>query len=413
MKLNKNVLGWIMYDFANSSFTTIIVTVVYSVYFVNVVAENPAKGTMLWSTAISLSMFLVAVSSPVFGAIADFSRSKKKFLFINTYITIIFTALLYFVDKGDVLKGMIFFVVANFGFNSANVFYNAFLPEIAEKEEVGRVSGLGWAFGYVGGLLSLVICLPLVHNAVRWVFPVISFYFFIFSLVTFFWLKEFKRPSRRTNYFKVAFQRLAHSYKNISKIKQLKKFLISYFVYNDAVVTVIAFGAIYGKEAFDMSNKDLLIYFILMQVTSMVGAAVFGFISDKIGCKKTIQITLLIWISVVFAAFFCRTEMQFYGVGLIAGLALGSSQSASRSMLALLTPENKNAEFFGFFAFSGKLAAIAGPLVYGFAREITGSQRWAVLTVSAFFVAGFILLLFVDEKQGIKEANNWEKIVGQ
>ena len=157
MKLNKSILGWIIYDFANSSFTTIIVTVVFSVYFKEKVVGNRADGTLLWSIAISLSMFLVAISAPIFGAVADYSRSKKKFLFIMTYVTIIFTGLLFFVDPGDILKGIVFFVIANFAFNSANVFYNAFLPEITTKKEIGRISGFGWAFGYIGGLIFFLL----------------------------------------------------------------------------------------------------------------------------------------------------------------------------------------------------------------------------------------------------------------
>lgn len=311
MKLNKNIFGWLMYDFANSSFTTIIVTVVYSVYFVNNVAPDPEIGTALWGRAISISMLLVAISAPIFGAIADYSRSKKKFLFINTYITIIFTALLYFVEKGNVMTGMLYFILANFGFNSANVFYNAFLPEIATREEMGRVSGLGWGIGYIGGFVSLLIALPLVHNRVRWVFPSVAIFFAIFSVFTFYLLKEFKRDSKRSNYLKVAFRRIAYSFKNIRKLNELKKYIISYFIYNDAIITVIAFGAIFGKEEFNMSAKDLLIYFIVLQFASMIGAFIFGNILDKIGPKKTITMTLFIWVAVVVWAFFVELLSSF------------------------------------------------------------------------------------------------------
>ena len=186
MKLNKNIFGWLMYDFANSSFTTIIVTVVYSKYFVQTVVNEKEYGTALWGRAIAISMFLVAISAPIFGAVADFSRAKKKFLFYNTYLTIIFTALLYFVKAGDIFKGMLFFILANFGFNSANVFYNSLLPDITSNENLGKVSGLGWGVGYIGGLLSLMLVLPLVKaNKVTLVFPTVALFFFIFSLFTF------------------------------------------------------------------------------------------------------------------------------------------------------------------------------------------------------------------------------------
>jgi len=286
LKIDKKIFGWMMYDFANSSFTTIIVSVVYSLYFQNKVVGDRGDGTLLWSIAISISMLMVAFTAPVFGAIADFSRSKKKFLFINTYITIIFTALLYFVQKGDIFTGMLFFIIANFGFNSANVFYNAFLPEIINREKIGTVSGWGWAIGYVGGLLSLLISLPLVHNAIRLIFPTVALFFAVFSVFTFFWVKEISKPSKRSNYLKIAYHRIKFSIKNISKYAELKKYIFSYFVYNDAVVTVITFGAIFGSSEFGMSAKDLLVYFIIMQFTSIIGLLCLVIFLIKLEQKK-------------------------------------------------------------------------------------------------------------------------------
>jgi len=186
MKLNKSLIGWMMYDFANSAFTTIIVSVVYSVYFVhNVVSGNSGYGEMLWGRAIGISMAMVAVSAPILGAVADYSRAKKRLLFVNCYLTVIFTALLYFVKAGDVFIGMLFFIVANFGFNSANVFYDSFLPDIAKPEDIGRVSGYGWALGYIGGLVSLGYTLLLLKYNVRWVFPAIAVHFFVFPCLPF------------------------------------------------------------------------------------------------------------------------------------------------------------------------------------------------------------------------------------
>lgn len=398
-----------MYDFANSSFTTIIVTVVFSKYFVHTVVNQGEYGTALWGRAISISMLLVAISAPIFGAIADHSRAKKKFLFINTYLTIIFTALLYFVTAGDVLKGMIFFIIANFGYNSANVFYNALLPEIVNRQNLGKVSGWGWAFGYIGGLSALFLILPLVNNnLIRFIFPLVAVFFFIFSLFTFVFLKEMERESKRTNYFKSAFFRIKTSFSHFRKFKELSKFFLSYLIYNDGIVIVISFAAIYGATRFGMNTKDLIKYFIIAQVTSMIGAFTFGYILDKIGAKKTISITLFIWILVVLGAFFCETINQFYLVGLLAGLAIGSSQSSSRTMLALLTPDSKMAEFFGFYSFSGKMASIIGPIVYGEIARITSSQKWSILSVLAFFLIGMIFLQTVNETKGKQIAIEWE-----
>jgi len=398
-----------MYDFANSSFTTIIVTVIYSVYFKNVVVAQGELGTALWGRAISISMLMVAVTAPIFGAVADFSRAKKKFLFYNCYLTVIFTALLFFVKAGDIYSGMIFFIIANFAFNSGNVFYNALLPDVAPREEIGKVSGWGWAIGYIGGLIALLLMLPLVHNNwIRLVFPTVAAFFGIFAIPTFILLKEVKKPSKRTNYFRTAFKRINQSLKNIKNFKELIKFIISYLIYNDGIIIVISFAAIYGATRFEMSTKQLINYFIIANITSMIGAFIFGYIFDKIGAKKTISITLVVWIAVVVWAFLCRSINEFYLIGMLAGIAIGSSQSSSRAMLALLTPDEKMAEFFGFYSVTGRIASILGPLVYGEVSRITGDQKWAILSVVVFFVTGAIVLQTVNEEKGKLTALNWK-----
>jgi len=408
MKLTKNIVGWVMYDFANSSFTTIIVTVVYSVYFKKVVVNQGELGTALWGRAVSISMLMVAVSAPIFGAVADYSRSKKKFLFINCYLTVIFTALLYFVKAGNIFTGMLFFIIANFGFNSGNVFYNALLPDIASRDELGKVSGLGWGIGYIGGLISLVLVLPLVNNHLtRLVFPMVAVFFGLFALITFFLLKEVRKPSKRTNYFKTAVNRIIKSFENIRRFRELVKFIISYLIYNDGIIIVISFAAIYGATRFGMNQKQLITYFIIANVTSMFGAIIFGYVLDKIGAKRTISVTLFIWLIVVIWAFFCKNAKEFYFVGMLAGIAIGSSQSSSRTMLALLTPREKTAEFFGFYSVTGRLASIFGPLVYGEISRITGNQRWAILSVIMFFVMGFFVLQTVNEEKGKTAALDW------
>ena len=409
MKLNRNIFGWMMYDFANSSFTTIIVTVIYSVYFKNVVVAQGELGTALWGRAISISMLMVAVTAPIFGAVADFSRAKKKFLFYNCYLTVIFTALLFFVKAGDIYTGMIFFIIANFAFNSGNVFYNALLPDVAPREEIGKISGWGWAIGYIGGLIALLLMLPLVHNNwIRFVFPTVAAFFGIFAIPTFILLKEVKKPSKRTNYFRTAFKRINQSLKNIKNFKELIKFIISYLIYNDGIIIVISFAAIYGATRFEMSTKQLINYFIIANITSMIGAFIFGYIFDKIGAKKTISITLVVWIAVVVWAFLCRSINEFYLIGMLAGIAIGSSQSSSRAMLALLTPDEKMAEFFGFYSVTGRIASILGPLVYGEVSRITGDQKWAILSVVVFFVTGAIVLQTVNEEKGKLTALNWK-----
>ncbi len=409
MKLNRSLVGWMFYDFANSAFTTIIVTVVYSVYFINsVVGGAPGYGEMLWGRAIGISMTMVALTAPILGAVADFSRAKKRMLFLNCYLTVIFTALLYFVHPGQVFLGMLFFIIANFGFNSANVFYDAFLPEICKPEDIGKVSGFGWSLGYVGGLLSLLVALVLVKINVRYVFPAVALHFFAFSLFTFFWLKEFKRPSKRSNYFRIALHRIKFSLKNIAKQPQLLRYIISYFIYNDGITTVIVFASIYGIERFGMTTMQMITYFILAQFTSIIGAAVFGWLTDKTNVKLSLSISLLIWIGVVIWAFFCGSAKEYYSVGLVAGLAIGSSQANSRTMLSMLTPKNRQAEFFGFYTLTGRLSSIIGPMLYGWIAHKTGDIRYSILSLILFFVLGWIVLQSVRLKEGIVQSGNIE-----
>lgn len=412
MKLSKSTWGWMFYDFANSAFTTIIVSVVYSAYFIGTVVQgDPGYGEMLWGRAIGISMTLVAISAPFLGAAADYSRGKKRMLFLNCWLTVVFTALLWFVGPGDVTKGMIFFIIANFGFNSANVFYDAFLPEVSTPETIGKVSGYGWAFGYVGGLLSLLVSLALLKINVRLIFPMIALHHFVFSLFTFFWLKESKRPVQRSNYFKIGFNRVWWSMKNLRKLPNLLRFIISYFVYNDGITTVIVFASIYGITRFGMTTQDMIIYFILAQFTSIAGSAIFGKLTDATNTKTSLSLSILIWITVVVWAFFCKSATEYYFVGLLAGLAIGSSQANSRTMLSQLTPLNKQAEFFGFYTLTGRISSIFGPILYGWIAHKTGDIRYSILSLLLFFVVGWILLQTVSLEEGIKQAQDLDAIL--
>ncbi len=355
-------------------------------------------------------MFLVALTAPIFGAVADYSRAKKKFLFYNTYLSVIFTMLLGFIGPGSIFYGMLFFIIANFGFHSAIVFYDSFLSEIASKKQLGRVSGFGWAFGYAGGLLSLVLALWLVNiEKIRYVFPMVGLFYGSFAIITFVMLKEFKRPSKRSNYFRIAYSRIKSSFKSIKSFKDLGNFLLSFFFYNDAISTAIGFTMIYGHERYGMTSEESIKIFILAQLTSILGAFVFGFIADKIGHKKTLTVCLLIWLSVIFWAFLSPAKKDYYFVILLAGFAIGSTQANSRAMIASLTPQSKNAEFFGFYTVTGRMSAVIGPILFGLASKITGDIRYSILTVIPFFLFGLIFLQRVNEKRGQDVASSWQE----
>ncbi|HOJ41870.1 MAG TPA: MFS transporter [Candidatus Syntrophosphaera thermopropionivorans] len=403
MKLRKEAIGWMFYDFANSAFTTVIVTVVFSVYFVQTIASGrPEGGEWLWSQAIAISMTLAAIFAPILGAMADYSRSKKRFLLFFTILTIISTALLYFVGQGDLILAMILFIIANFSFNSANVFYDAFLPEVGMKKDLGRISGLGWGFGYIGGLVTLILALALIDKHIKLVWPMVALHILIFSSITFLTLKEKKYPVQKKNYFKVALDRVLFSFKHIKKMPDLLNFLISYFLYNIGIYTVIVYAAIFGGAQFGMTQQSLIIFFIIAQVTSFVGAALFGLIADKLNVRLALSISLIIWVVVVVWAFFCNTAQEYYYLGLLAGLAIGSSQANSRTMLSLLTPLDKQAEFFGFYTLVGRISAIIGPFVYGEITRLAGNQRYAIISLMVFFIAGWIMLHQVKLERGIK-----------
>jgi UMF1 family MFS transporter len=390
------------YDFANSAFTTVMVTVVFSVFFVNSIASGrPEGGEWYWSLAVSLSMTLAAIAAPILGAMADYSHSKKKFLFGFTYLTITSTALLFFAGKGDYLLGMILFIIANFSFNSALVFYDAFLPEVSTPATIGKVSGFGWGLGYLGGLVSLLVSLVLVNKeAYRWIWPMIAAHILLFSLITFILLKEKQVATPKTNYVKVAVERIVFSLKHIRRMPDLLSYLLSYFLYNVGIYTVIAFAAIYGGDQFKMSQQSLIIFFIIAQVTSVIGAVAFGWLSDRYNVRLSLSVSILVWIGVVTWAFFCRSAMEYYALGLVAGLAIGSSQANSRTMLSVLTPLDRQAEFFGFYTLVGRISAIIGPFVYGNLSRVTGNQRYAIVSLGAFFILGWFLLQRVNLDRG-------------
>ncbi|HOD54937.1 MAG TPA: MFS transporter [Candidatus Cloacimonadota bacterium] len=403
-ELKKNTIGWILYDFADSSFVTVMVTVLFSMYFKNHIVNQGELGTALWGRAVSVSMLMVAVLAPVLGAIADYSHSKKLLLSIFTYACVAFTSVLFFSKPGMIFFSMIIFIFANFAFNSANVFYNAFLPMVSEPDNLGKISGIAWGIGYLGGLVSLLLVMPVVkmslNHYLNWriSFLIVAVFYAVFALPTMLWVKDKTGHVHRTHsYLKIAYLRLKDTVLNIRKYKELLKFLISYLLYNDGITVVISFASIYGAFRFNMNASEMIVYFIIAQPASFIGALIFGYLFDKIGAKKSISITLVMWIFTVLWVYFCQTKTEYYFIGLAAGFAMGSSQSNSRAFFSRLTPPDKMTEFFGFYSVTGRLASVIGPLLYGEIANRTGDQRMAILSIIIFFITGLIVLQFVKE----------------
>ena len=393
------VFYWSLFDFANTSFSITIVTFVYAVYFKETVAGNQPIGDFYWSLGTGISMFIVAIISPFLGAIADHSAGKKRFLLFFTLLCILSTGGLYFIGSGDIVEGLILFILANIGFEAGLVFYDSFLPEISDEKNYGRTSGFGFAMGYIGSFASLVIIYPLVTNdLVKYSFPASALFFLVFSLPLFLFLPDTKKYVERTkSYFKIGLERIVFTITHLKNYKNLALFLVAFFFYIEGVNTAIYFSGNYAKSTLNFSFTELTLFFMIAQTTAVAGSIIFGVIADSIGQKKTIYITLIIWFIVIFTASVIQSKFGFFIVGCIAGLGMGSTQSVSRSLMSKLTPPDKKTEFFGFYSFFGKSSAIFGPLVFGFISWQTGSQRIAILSMGVFFTIGMVLLSKVKE----------------
>lgn len=323
------------------------------------------------------------------------------------------TALLYFVEPGMIGLGAVLFIVANIGFEGGIVFYDAFLPFLTTKERYGRVSGYGFAMGYVGSFAALLIARPLYAGGfvagnlfnVRLSFVLAAVMFLVFSLPLFFFLRD--RPGtaiKGMSYVKAGFDRVRETLSHLKSHRQVTLFLIAFFVYNDGILTVISFASIFSQQSLNFSLQEILILFAVVQASAILGSLMFGSMTDRIGPKKAIITSLVCWVGVVIGAYLVTSKAIFYCIGIVAGACMGGSQSASRSLMAMLTPPDREAEFFGFYdGFCGKASAVIGTFVFGVLSWATGSQRIAALSVGLFFVAGLSVLHFVQDPSGKTE----------
>jgi UMF1 family MFS transporter len=420
----KKIFGWTMYDWANSAFTTIIVTFLYSTYFSQAMAPDEVTGTALWSRAISISAVFIAVLSPIAGALADQGGKRRAYLMVTTVTCCVFTAALAFVAPGGehaLLIALTIFVLANIAFEVSAVFYNSFLPDIAPANAIGRISGYGWALGYFGGTIALVVALLAfvgLGDAPGWlgldttdgfniraVNVMVAIWFLVFSIPMFLWVKD-EKPARESRVdIGAAFTELKETVRHIGRYRDIVRLLLARLVYNDGLVTVFAFGGIYAAGTFGMSFQDVLIFGIALNMAAGVGAALFGLVDDKIGAKKTIAMSLVALSAAVVLAVLAPTAAWFWVAGILFGIFAGPNQSASRSLMGRFVPPKHQAEFFGFFAFSGKATSFAGPLLLGVASQAFGNQRAGVATVLVFFLIGGVLLMRVNEAEGIRIAS--------
>ena len=398
----RNVFYWTLFDFANSSFAIIVVAFVFAVYFKKVVAMDMPVADFYWSTSINISMIIVAVLSPVLGAAADYYNNKKKFLLFFTLLSVLTTGLLFFVREGMITEGMLLFILANIGFQAGLGFYDAFIKDLTEPQNYNKISSAGYAIGYLGSLFSLA-AIFLMQDEPRLTFIACSVLYLIFSLPIFLFIKEKKaeHPEDGNNHLfdfvKIGIKRTADTIKHIKEYTNLRKFLLSYFLYIDGVNTVIFFSAIYAQTTLGFSIMELVIFFVIVQVTALIGSYLFGFLADKFGTKKILGLTILGWAVLTLAVFLSQGKTSFMIIGAFAGFFLGSSQALSRSFMSALITDDKKTEFFGFYSLFEKTSTILGPFTFGIVSWLTGNQRIAVLSISIFFLSGYLLLRKVTE----------------
>ena len=424
----KEIWAWSLYDFANSSFTTLVVTFIYGTYFTGYMAlgtdttgarvPDPELGTVLWSRAVTATAIIVALLSPLLGALADRGGARKRFLLITTVVCVVGSVGLFFAEPGQVAQALLWFVIANVAFEMAQVFYNAYLPDIASPKDIGRVSGYGWAFGYVGGLLCLAIALVVFVNPevapfgldkatgehVRATNLLVAGWFALFSIPTFLVLREVQVTDRPpvAALVRQSFGELAETARELRRFRQIVRLLVARIFYNDGLVTLIAFGGIYAQGTLGFTIPEVLLFGIVLNLAAMVGALGFGFLDDRIGGRPVLFISLALLTAAAIMAVVTDSRAVFWASGILVGLAIGPNQSASRSLLGRFVPDDKETEFYGFFAFSGKATAFIGPFLLGVLTDAFGSQRAGISIVIVLFAIGAVLLTRVDEAEGIR-----------
>jgi len=405
-----------MYDFANSGYTTVVITAVFNAYFVAVVAGNAPWATFAWTAALAVSYALIMVTAPVIGAYADVHAAKKRLLLITTVGCVVFTAGLALVGRGELALGIALVILSNFFFGTGENLIAAFLPEIARGEAMGRVSGWGWSLGYCGGLVALGACLIYVTYAqaqgatatefVPVTMLITAALFAIASLPTFFFLRERAQPvAVAAGFVSSAFARVAETLAHARRFADLWRFLVCVVFYQAGIQTVITLAAVYAQEVMRFTTRDTLTLILVVNITAAAGAFAFGHVQDRIGHVRTLVITLIGWLIAVVLAWSAESAASFWVVANLVGICLGSSQSAGRALVGYLSPPARSAEFFGLWGLAVKLSAILGPMTYGLVTWITlGNHRFAMLVTGVFFVIGISILAGLDVARGRRAA---------
>jgi len=406
------VWAWAMYDFANSGYTTVVITAVFNAYFVSVVARNQTWATFAWTAALAVSYLLIMLTAPLIGAWADVHAAKKRLLLMTTVGCVTFTAGLALVGGGDLWLAVVLIIASNFFYGSGENLCAAFLPELARGEALGRVSGWGWSLGYIGGLLTLGICLAYVTwaqaggaTATQFVpvtMLITAVIFALASLPTFAFLKERAVPQPgQQRLVAESLGRVIATWREASRYRDLARFLLCIVFYQAGIQAVIVLAAIYAEQAMGFTTRQTLMLILVVNLTAAAGAFAFGHVQDRIGHLRALAVTLLGWMVTIVLAWAAQGPALFWVAANLVGLCLGSSQSAGRALIGYLSPEAKRAEFFGLWGLAVKFSAILGPLTYGLVSWLSrGDHRMAILFTGSYFLVGLAILTGVDVGRG-------------
>lgn len=414
--------GWVMYDWANSAFVTTITAAVLPVYYASVAGVDllPNLRTAYWGYTSTIALLIVALLGPVLGAMADFSGAKKKFLTAFALMGILGAALLFFVTEGKWLMASLFFIIGSVGFSSANVFYDSLLPHVADEEERDKLSARGYAFGYLGGGILLAINLAMIMTAPdaatsalmsRISFLMVAVWWFVFTIPLWRWVQE---PVRRIlkgeedfNPIQASFSRLAHTFSKVQHYKELFKFIIAFWLYNNGIGTIIVMATIYGTEL-EFSQTTTIGTLLMVQFVGIPFSILFGWLGMKLGTKKSILISLGIYTLIAIAGYFMVEEIHFWLLGFGVAMVQGGSQALSRSLFSRMVPKSQSAEFYSFFSVSEKLAGALGPALFGVVSALMGGSRLSIVSLIVFFISGGYILSRVDVAEGMRVAQEEE-----
>ena len=408
----REVWAWSMYDFANSGYTTVVITAVYNAFFVAAIAGRAPWATFAWTAALSVSYLAVLLTAPVIGAWADVHAAKKRLLLAATVGCVLFTAALVFTGPGTVALAVALVILSNFFFATGENLIAAFLPELADSQAMGRVSGWGWAFGYLGGLASLGLSLVYIQWAqgagqtgtqfVPAVMVITAVVFALCATPTFLLLRERAVPQARDGR---AWTRVLDTLRHAGQFRDLRRFLVCILFYQAGIMAVIALAAIYAQEAMKFTQQQTIVLVLVVNITAALGAFGFGYLQDAIGHVRAMALILAGWIVMITLAYFADDAATFWVAANLAGLCMGSSQAAGRAIVGYLSPRTREAEFFGLWGLAVKAASIFGPLTYGVVTWVfAGDHRLGILAVGAYFVVGLLLLADIDVERGRRAA---------